>query len=548
MMLPLDAAGARRDPPDAPGYSGDLDLAGPSDATIAPAREGGRGTRPPPLPASTRSSDPLAADEAARLEHAVLRLVRHDPDASAMRRLSRGQAIVAAVLASALVAGLAVVPAATLAVVFALGTAPGLAILALRLAALRLPAAGGVVATDAVGEGAAFDASDDDGDLPVYTILVPLYREAEVVPQLAAALAALDYPEQRLEILLIVERDDVATKAAIGRLAPAPHIRVVEVPRGAPRTKPRALGYGLAFATGEYVVVYDAEDQPEPDQLRRAVRAFRAGPGAPGCLQARLNVYNPAESWLTRQFTVEYTALFDAILPTLALYRLPVMLGGTSNHFPRQVLEEVHGWDPFNVTEDADLGLRLARAGHRVAVLASTTWEEAPPRLGVWLGQRTRWLKGWMQTWLVHMRAPRRLWREAGARGFAAVNLLHGGAVLTALAHPWIILVLLWEAARGTLLDPGGGLGPVVLGLAGLNLAASYWAAIALGRKAVAARGRAWLGRSALLLPLYWLAISLAAHRALIELVTDPHHWEKTAHAGRSGADATRVGRPRGPG
>jgi cellulose synthase/poly-beta-1,6-N-acetylglucosamine synthase-like glycosyltransferase len=175
------------------------------------------------------------------------------------------------------------------------------------------------------------------------------------------------------------------------------HMQVLVVPEGAPRTKPRATQYALQFARGEYVVVYDAEDAPEPDQLRRALAALRAGGERLGCLQAQLNIYNSDATWFTRQFTVEYTALFDCILPTLERLRLPVPLGGTSNHFPRAVLDAVGGWDPYNVTEDADLGIRLARAGWHVGVLNSTTWEEAPPTFRIWKGQRTRWLKGWMQ-------------------------------------------------------------------------------------------------------------------------------------------------------
>lgn len=187
------------------------------------------------------------------------------------------------------------------------------------------------------------------------------------------------------------------TQHALRHAALDPHMQVLVVPEGEPRTKPRATQYALQFAQGDYVVVYDAEDAPEPDQLRRALAALRAGGKHMGCLQAQLNIYNSDASWFTRQFTVEYTALFDCILPALERLQLPVPLGGTSNHFPRAVLDAVGGWDPYNVTEDADLGIRLARQAWHVGVLPSTTWEEAPPTFRVWKGQRTRWLKGWMQ-------------------------------------------------------------------------------------------------------------------------------------------------------
>ena len=183
-----------------------------------------------------------------------------------------------------------------------------------------------------------------------------------------------------------------------------------------PRTKPKALNYALPLARGEYVVIYDAEDRPEPGHLRQALRAFRAGPSNLAAVQARLNLYNTnlyntKENWLTRQFTIEYCALFDGLLPALDRLRLPIPLGGTSNHFRASALRWLMAWDPFNVTEDADLGIRLARYGYRCRMLGSTTYEEAPARPMSWLKQRTRWLKGYMQTWRVHMNHPGALWR-----------------------------------------------------------------------------------------------------------------------------------------
>lgn len=497
---PLDAA----DPGPIPSIHEVAASAARSDATIVAVRK-------------------EAPHDAARLlAAAVSRLHLADPQASAVRRVVGWQVAALSSMALLLGAGLALAPRATIAMLFIIGTLPALAFLALRMAAigeLGLPDAAGRAPT---------------GPLPLYTIMVPLYREAGVVAQLVAAIDAINYPRNRLDVLLVVEQDDQETIAAIERAVPGPHMRIVLVPDGLPRTKPRALCYGLVFARGEYIVVFDAEDQPEPDQLLKALAVFRRSDHRLGCLQARLNVYNPWESWLTRHFSLEYTALFDGILPALERHGLPVLLGGTSNHFPRSVIEDVHGWDPFNVTEDADLGLRLARKGYCVAVLPSTTWEEAPARPAVWMGQRTRWLKGWMQTYLVHMRRPRRLWRELGTRRFLAVNLLTGGVVLSALIHPWIYVTLAWDAAMGQLLGgPADPLRIAVWWLAALNLVASYGVAIALGAAAVRARGRGRLALSALSLPFYWLAISLAAHRALVELVLAPHHWEKTAHAGR---------------
>jgi len=234
-----------------------------------------------------------------------------------------------------------------------------------------------------------------DNDLPSYTVLVPLYREAAIARDLVRHMKRLDYPRSKLQVLLVVEADDSKTRAAVRRHAEAPLFEVVVVPPGGPRTKPKALTYALAFARGDFVVVYDAEDRPEPDQLRKAAAAFRERPEL-GCVQARLTADN-AGSWLARMFTLEYAANFEVLLPALADWGMPLPLGGTSNHFPRALLEKVAAWDPYNVTEDADLGIRLARFGYRSATIASRTYEEAPVTFRQWLPQRRRWIKGWMR-------------------------------------------------------------------------------------------------------------------------------------------------------
>lgn len=373
-----------------------------------------------------------------------------------------------------------------------------------------------------------------DAQLPTYSVLAPLLHEAGVVAHLVEALRGIDYPRDKLDVVLIVESVDGETQAALRGTELEAHMRVLVVPDGEPRTKPRALQYALQFTHGDNLVVYDAEDVPEPDQLRRAAAVLAAGAGRLGCVQARLNIYNPDASWLTRQFTIEYTALFDCILPMLERLRLPVPLGGTSNHFPRAVLDAVGGWDPFNVTEDADLGIRLARCGWEVGVLASTTWEEAPATRAVWLGQRTRWLKGWMQTYAVHMRAPRRLLRELGLRRFAGFQVLMGGMILSALVHPWFYVLLALDLWQGSLLQmPQSALAQTLLAIGLVNLVAGYVSAIALGVLAAARRGRQGLARHAALMPLYWLFISLSAYRALAELIRAPYYWQKTEHCVR---------------
>lgn len=234
---------------------------------------------------------------------------------------------------------------------------------------------------------------------------------------------------------------------------------------------------------------------------------------------------------LARQFTIEYSALFDAQLPALARLGLPVPLGGTSNHFKRDALEHCLAWDPFNVTEDADLGIRLARAGFRIGIAPSTTWEEAPVTLGAWVRQRTRWLKGWMQTYAVHLREPRRLRREVGWRQYFAVQALIAGLVLSALVHPWFYVLTAVEIAFGDpLTPPENTFAHMLWVLAFVNLGLGYLSSMALAAFAVARRGRRRLIPHILLMPAYWMLISLAAYRAIWQLIRAPYLWEKTTH------------------
>ena len=401
-------------------------------------------------------------------------------------------------------------------------------------AVIRMLAVAHAVAPGSYGREWATVRTVQDLDLPRYAVLVPLYREAHVVPGLVAALSEIDYPPARLEVLIVVEEVDLETQASIaGEVMPS-HMRMVVVPDGMPRTKPRAINHALGETNCDYVVVFDAEDLPEPDQLKRALAVLRSDPEGIGCVQACLNVYNSDTCWLTRQFTLEYTALFDLLLPALDRFGLVVPLGGTSNHFPRRVLDEMHGWDAFNVTEDADLGIRLARGGYRVATFGSTTWEECPDRFKVWLGQRTRWLKGWMQTWLVHTRRPVKLAAELGWWRFSMLQLLLANLVLSPLIHPWFYVLLAGDLIAGRGLGPPEGLlFAGVWWIAAFNVAIGYALAVLLGAIAVARRGWPELMATALSVPFYWLAISFAAYRALYQLVRAPHYWEKTEHGQR---------------
>jgi cellulose synthase/poly-beta-1,6-N-acetylglucosamine synthase-like glycosyltransferase len=462
------------------------------------------------------------------LDRAVNDLHRRRPDLSAATSAWPWQRRTLYVLGAAGVAGAALAPDGIAFVLFTVLVPPFFCIVVMRATALWHKA------TTVLRRRKAEPIEIDPLKLPRYTLLIPLYEEADVVADLVAALAAIDYPNDLLQVLLILEENDPATRRAVERLRLPAHMTTVVVPDGRPRTKPRALNYALTRATGDVVVVYDAEDVPEPDQLRRAARLLATSPRL-GCVQARLNVLNADETLLTRQFAIEYTVLFDCLLPTLERLRLPVPLGGTSNHFSRAVLEEVGGWDPFNVTEDADLGIRLARAGWDVQVLNSTTWEEAPANFASWRNQRTRWLKGWMQTYLVHMREPARTARDLGWFAFFGLQVLMGGVLLSALVHPWFYAVFLWEIAYGPLVSLGeGAVWDALRWIGQVNLVLGYVTGVALGGVAVAARGRLALAGWALVMPFYWLLISLAAYRALFQLVAAPYHWEKTQHRPRA--------------
>ena len=372
-----------------------------------------------------------------------------------------------------------------------------------------------------------------DADLPTYAVLVPIYREAGVVPDLVAALRRLDYPADRLEIRLVVEADDHDTRAAAEAAVAGTDLDVIAVPPSRPRTKPKALNFALATVGAEHVTIYDAEDRPDPDQLRLAVAAFRAGPPDLAVVQAALEIdHHPSDRpWLVRQFEIEYAMLFHGLLPWLGDRGLFLPLGGTSNHFRRAALDAVGGWDPHNVTEDADIAVRLARRGWRAGVIASATREEAPNRWRPWSAQRTRWLKGWMQTWLTHMSAPIRLHRELGLVDSVAFHLVFAGQLLSAVAFGPSFLLLALQAAGIVPLFGDGTIGADVLILTELVACATgIVGAYILATKVSQRRRRRFRLLDVLSMPLYWCLLSVTAVRAGIELVRAPTQWNKTQH------------------
>lgn len=364
-----------------------------------------------------------------------------------------------------------------------------------------------------------------DPELPLYTVLIPLRNEAAMVPQLGRAMAAIDYPPEKLEVLFVVEEGSAETVAAVSRLRGALRFGLVVVPDARPRTKPKALNFALPLVRGEHVVVYDAEDIPHPRQLRLAASVFAENPEAE-CLQAELVVENGAENWLTALFAGEYAGLFGVLLPLLADLGLPMPLGGTSNHFRTVRLLQLGGWDSFNVTEDADLGVRLARRRRRCLTIDSETAEEAPLTIRAWTAQRTRWMKGWMQTFAVHNRRAGELLRDIGWRGFLFFELFVGGMITASLLHTVFLATLLVRLAlgHGLTLDDPWNLSCIAV------LAAGYGGALALVLAGLVRRREWRLLPYQLLLPLYWVLHSLAAAKAAWELLRRPYFWGKTEH------------------
>ena len=356
---------------------------------------------------------------------------------------------------------------------------------------------------------------------PRYTVIVPLFQEAAMAFQLMAALAAMDYPRDRLQVLVALEDDDLATRVAVQRTRPPPWVKIVTAPPGAPRTKPRACNVALACATGEFVVVYDAEDRPDPMQLREAAARFADGPPTLACLQAPLRI-DRAEGFLKRQFAIEYAALFEVMLPALAAVGLPFPLGGTSNHFRVATLRTVGGWDAYNVTEDADIGLRLGRAGFRLGVLARPTIECAPRDVTVWLPQRTRWIKGHMQTWGVMTRRP----FAGGWRAALSLQAFLGLNILSSLMHGPLTMGVVACLVIAVFGPDWPGLTAVDFALVAIGWAVACWTmAVGFDR----AGGRfGWKDAAAALG--YWPLQSMAGLFAIWRLVASPHDWEKTPH------------------
>lgn len=364
--------------------------------------------------------------------------------------------------------------------------------------------------------------------LPVVSVMVPLFREEDIVPRLVTRLERLTYPKELLDICLVCEEEDETTRAMLGD-ARLPHwMRVIPVPAGSLKTKPRALNFALDFCRGSIIGVYDAEDAPEPDQIHRIVRLFHDRGPEVACLQGVLDFYNSTTNWFSRCFTIEYAGWFRLILPGLEKMGLVVPLGGTTLFFRRAVLEELGAWDAHNVTEDADLGVRLARHGYRTELVDTVTYEEANCRFWPWVRQRSRWLKGYAMTWSVHMRDPRLLLRQLGPWKFAGFQMLFLGTLSQFLLVPvmwsfWLILLGLPHPLSDVMPSAAlSGMAVVFLFCEALN--------IAIGMAGLSHAGKRALWGWVPSLHLYYPLAALAIYKAVIEMVLKPFYWDKTSH------------------
>lgn len=369
----------------------------------------------------------------------------------------------------------------------------------------------------------------ENSSLPVYTILLPVYKEDKLIRKLIWNLRSLDYPRGKLDVKLLIEEDDDKTLNAVRNLDFPANFETIVVPYHLPKTKPKACNYGLFFCKGRYLTIYDAEDVPDSDQLKKVVCLFRKLPKDYIVLQGALNYFNKNENLLTRMFTLEYSYWFDYMLPGLQSLDVPIPLGGTSNHFKLDKLLELGGWDPFNVTEDADLGVRVFEKRYKVGVVNSTTFEEANNDFFNWIRQRSRWIKGYMQTTLVHMRNPIRLVEKIGWRGFFGFNFFVSLTPITFLIYPvllsFFLIYLIFDLKNVRVLFPDW-----ILYVSIFNFVAGNALMIYINMLAVFKRRYYELILFALFNPIYWIMHSISAYKGLWQLIYNPFFWEKTNH------------------
>lgn len=363
---------------------------------------------------------------------------------------------------------------------------------------------------------------------PTVSILLPLHRESDVAAELMSRIARIDYPRELMDVILVTESDDEVTARAITEADLPPWVRTLSVGAGEIRTKPRAMNMALDFCRGSIVGIYDAEDEPAPRQIRDVVERFARSDPKVACLQGRLNFYNSRFNWITRCFAIDYATWFWVVLPTLRRLGWPVPLGGTTVFFRREALEEVGAWDAHNVTEDADLGIRLARAGYVTDLVDTVTLEEASASPVAWIRQRSRWQKGYAVTWASQMRAPRAVWADLGAWGFVGLQILILGSLASALFAP--ILWSFWLIPLGLPHPFAAMASPVGQVCAALGFGAILVVNVAAGVLALQRQGRTDLTPWLPVMHFYYPLATVSILKALREVVRQPFYWDKTSH------------------
>lgn len=371
--------------------------------------------------------------------------------------------------------------------------------------------------------------------VPLYTILLPVFMEEQsVLEQLFTAIYNLDYPKDKLQVLLLIESIDQETKNHIKNITTPLNYEMIVVPDFMPRTKAKACNYALKFALGNYLVIFDADDIPDCDQLKVVLQAFKSGNDSKiACLQAKLNYYNANENLLTRLFSIEYSILFDRLLPALASKDYPLPLGGTSNHFKSAILKELRGWDIYNLTEDAEIGMRLAMHGYKTRVIDSYTAEEAPITYRAWIKQRSRWLKGFIQTYLLYLQKNHNLSNQIGfKRSFISLHFMLGLSTLSLLCTP--LMICIGVLVKLNLLEVDNSELIIAMTLS----SGAFWIITTFSQTVIVLKESSFLKNLSFLKKLtcffafspYFILHTIAVFNAILDLIRRPFYWNKTKH------------------
>jgi cellulose synthase/poly-beta-1,6-N-acetylglucosamine synthase-like glycosyltransferase len=369
----------------------------------------------------------------------------------------------------------------------------------------------------------------NEKDLPYYSVIIPLYKESEVVSQIKKAMTAIDYPKDKVEYIITLEEYDDETIAAIDRANFPSNFRKLILPNVKPKTKPKALNVALRELKGKFLVIYDAEIIPDKDQLKKAYLAFLKNPGI-ACFQTRLDHYNADQNIITGLFNSEFSFYYDLFLPGLQKFDFPIPLSGHSTHFRISAIKNIGGWDPYNVAEDCDIGIRLRRNGYRTGMLNSMSKEEATSDITSWIKQRTRWMKGFIQTSIVNLREPIKTKNELGGwKNFIGFLItVPGTVIVNAFNFIYWVLLLIWFITSSPLIKESFPEPILIISFTSfilgnliftyLNLIGSY------------SRDRFSIVKYTLLSPIYWIVLSLATIRAMYQIILNPYSWEKTTH------------------